>query len=155
MSQGRRVGIDVGSVRIGVAASDFHGILASPFATLNRKSDLEETIESLLAAIEEIDAVELFVGLPVNLQGRETRSTEDAIALAKALSILSTVPVFMVDERLSTVAAASALRSSGKNSKQSRGVIDQIAATVILETVLAARKSGDSSVVREIGSFNV
>ena len=61
----------------------------------------------------------------------------------------------MVDERLSTVAAASALRSSGKNSKQSRGVIDQIAATVILETVLAARKSGDSSVVREIGDFYV
>lgn len=155
MTVGRRIAIDVGTVRIGVAASDFHGILASPLATVTRKADLTSTVADLMEIINEVDAVQIFIGLPINLRGAETKSTEDALSLARALSAAVQVPVFMVDERLSTVAAAGALRASGKNSKQSRGVIDQIAATVILESVLAVSKAQDGFVGREIGSFDV
>lgn len=155
MNGGRRIAIDVGSVRIGVAASDFHGILASPLTTVTRKPDLNGTVANLLEVINEIDVVEIYVGLPISLRGEETRSTEDALAVAKALAAAVQVPVFMVDERLSTVAAAGELRASGKNSKQSRGVIDQIAATIILESVLAASKVQDGFFGREIGTFDV
>lgn len=155
MTVGRRIAIDVGTVRIGVAASDFHGILASPLATVTRKADLTSTVADLMEIINEVDAVQIFIGLPINLRGAETKSTEDALSLARALSAAVQVPVFMVDERLSTVAAAGELRASGKNAKQSRGVIDQIAATVILESVLAASKAQDGFVGREIGSFDV
>lgn len=155
MTVGRRIAIDVGTVRIGVAASDFHGILASPLATVTRKADLTSTVADLMEIINEVDAVQIFIGLPINLRGAETKSTDDALTLARALSAAVQVPVFMVDERLSTVAAAGELRASGKNSKQSRGVIDQIAATVILESVLAAYKAQDGFVGREIGSFDV
>lgn len=155
MTVGRRIAIDVGTVRIGVAASDFHGILASPLATVTRKADLTSTVADLMEIINEVDAVQIFIGLPISLRGAETRSTEDALNLARALSAAVQMPVFMVDERLSTVAAAGELRASGKNSQQSRGVIDQIAATVILESVLAASKAQDGFVGREIGSFDV
>ncbi|MEO8907500.1 MAG: Holliday junction resolvase RuvX, partial [Microbacteriaceae bacterium] len=75
-------------------------------------------------------------GLPLSLAGAHTASTDDAVAFAGALADAIALPVRLVDERLSTVSAQSALRASGRNAKNSRSVIDQAAATVILQQAL-------------------
>ena len=140
MRSGRRLAIDVGKVRIGLAISDFHGILASGLANVPRAKTLEQTCEAILLAIKDEDLLEIFVGLPLAMSGAHTASTLDAIEVAKALSELVSVPVKMIDERLSTVSATASLRASGRDSKSGRKVIDQIAATVILEQALQIEK---------------
>jgi putative Holliday junction resolvase len=137
---GRRLAIDVGKVRIGLAISDFHGILASGLTNVTRAKTLEQTCEAILLAIKDEDLLEIFVGLPLAMSGAHTASTLDAIEVAKALSELVQVPVKMIDERLSTVSATANLRASGRDSKSGRKVIDQIAATVILEQALQIEK---------------
>ena len=144
MQAGRRVALDVGTVRVGVAASDFHSILASGLATVARRETVEETADAILAEVTEVEPVIIYVGLPIALSGRETASTEDAKQVAQALRSRTSIPVRMIDERLTTVSAASALRSSNKSSKAGRQIIDQIAATVILEQAMASEKKLES-----------
>jgi putative Holliday junction resolvase len=131
-------------VRVGVAASDFHSILASGLATVARRETVEETADAILAEVTEVEPVIIYVGLPIALSGRETASTEDAKQVAQALQSRTSIPVRMIDERLTTVSAASALRSSNKSSKAGRQIIDQIAATVILEQAMASEKKLES-----------
>lgn len=141
MRSGRRLAVDVGKVRVGLAISDFHGILASPLQNVARQTDDNETIRLISVATEDQDLLEIYVGLPVSMSGNATASTEDAVLLANLLAVATDVPVRMIDERLTTVSASAALRSSGKNSKDGRKVIDQIAATMILEQALAIEKN--------------
>ena len=141
MRSGRRLAVDVGKVRVGLAISDFHGILASPLQNVARQADDSETIRLILAATEDQDLLEVYVGLPVSMSGNATASTDDAVLIANLLTSAIEVPVRMIDERLTTVSASAALRSSGKNSKEGRKVIDQIAATMILEQALAIEKN--------------
>jgi putative Holliday junction resolvase len=133
MRTGVRVGVDVGKVRIGVARTDFHGMLATPVETVKRG---EGDVARILAIVEALDATELVVGLPLSLAGTHTASTEDAESFARRLAVATPVPVRMVDERLSTVSAQAALRSAGRNSKTSRPVIDQVAAVIIVQHAL-------------------
>lgn len=153
MQSGRRVAIDVGSVRIGVAASDFHAILASGLATVQRAEDFDETLSNLVAQVAEAEPVVVYVGLPISLAGRETASTSDAIAVAKGLTERLSIPVRMVDERLSTVSAAGALRASNRSSKDGRKIIDQIAATIILEQAMATEKANQQWAGESIDDF--
>lgn len=141
MRSGRRLAVDVGKVRVGLAISDFHGILASPLQNVNRQEDDKATIAELIKAIAGEEIIEVYFGLPVSMSGKSSASTDDAIALAQAFRSASSIPVRMIDERLTTVSATSALRSSGKNSKEGRKVIDQIAATMILEQALTTEKN--------------
>ena len=141
MRSGRRVAIDVGTVRIGVAACDMHAILASGVTTITRKSSIEDTCQELVSVIKEIEPIEIYVGLPIALSGRETASTTDAVELAKHLASLTDIEVRMVDERMTTVTATNALRSSDRSSKSGRKVIDQIAATIILEQAMSFEKN--------------
>ena len=141
MRSGRRLAVDVGKVRVGLAISDFHGILASPLQNVARQADDSETIRLILAATEDQDLLEVYVGLPVSMSGNATASTDDAVLIANLLASAIEVPVRMIDERLTTVSASAALRSSGKNSKDGRKVIDQIAATMILEQALSIEKN--------------
>jgi putative Holliday junction resolvase len=135
---GVRLGVDVGKVRIGVARSDPHGMLATPVSTVARgDGDLAE----LLRLISELEATEVIVGLPLALSGAVTASTDDATGFADRLAALSAVPVRLVDERLSTVSAQRALRLSGRNSRSSRPVIDQVAAVIILQHALDFERS--------------
>ncbi len=136
MRSGRRLSVDVGTVRIGVAASDFHAILASGVATIVRKESLDETLNELFTVINDVEPIEIYVGLPVKMSGEHSASTNDAIRFAHALAAAQTIPVRFIDERLTTVTAAGALRSSGRDSKSGRKIIDQIAATIILEQAL-------------------
>lgn len=141
MRTGVRLGIDVGKVRIGVARSDLHGILATPVETVPRGSGDLARIARLAA---EIDAVEIVVGLPIALSGRDTPSTDDARGFAREIGRAALLPVRLVDERLSTVSANSALRASGRNAKNSRSVVDQVAAVIILQHALEFERSAGS-----------
>jgi putative Holliday junction resolvase len=136
-----RIGVDVGTVRIGVARSDLHGMLATPVETVARGAG---DVDRILAIAAELDAFELVVGLPLALSGRRTASTDDAVAFAERVAASTPIPVRMVDERLSTVSAQAAVRSSGRTSKQTRSVIDQVAAVIILQHALDFERSSAS-----------
>jgi putative Holliday junction resolvase len=140
MRTGVRLGIDVGKVRIGVARSDLHGMLATPVETVQRSVDGDADIRRILAIAAELEPIELVVGLPLALSGSHTASTNDAVTFAGKLATASAIPVRLVDERLSTVSAHSALRSSGKKSSRSRSIVDQVAAVIILQHALDAER---------------
>ena len=138
---GRVLGVDVGTVRVGVAMSDATGTLASPLETLKRAKD-ESDLDRLAALVVEHEVTEVVVGEPRHLSGASGASAQDAEAYARALAgRVADVPVHLIDERLSTVTAASALRAGGIDSRRSRPVIDQAAAVVILQSYLDARAS--------------
>ena len=136
--RGVRLGIDVGRARVGVARCDPDGLLATPVETVARNDD---SIARVLALVEEHDAVEVLVGLPISLSGSDTPSTADAREFARGIAAASAVPVRLVDERLSTVSAHSALRSSGRTQRQSRNIVDQVAAVVLLQQALDVEKN--------------
>lgn len=142
MRPGVRVGIDVGKVRVGVARSDPRGMLATPVATLARG---DGDVAEILRIAAEFDATELVVGLPLALSGRRTPSTDDARGFASRLAAASALRVRMVDERLSTVAAQRAMRSSGRDVRRSRPVIDQVAAVIILQHALDVERASGSA----------
>jgi len=137
------MGLDVGSVRIGVARSDPDGIMAVPVVTIEQN---EHAVNAALALAQELDAAVIYVGQPVNLKGESTASTEMAIDFAQSLhaqiqASAQPIEVRLIDERLSTVSAHNAMQSAGRSQRQSRNVIDQAAAVVILEHALATEKS--------------
>jgi putative Holliday junction resolvase len=136
--RGIRLGVDVGKARVGVARCDPDGMLAVPVETVPRSDASVERIAELCA---EWEPIELVVGLPVNMRGEETLSTTDAREFAAALGERTGLPVRMVDERLSTVSAHSALRSSGRSQKKSRSIVDQVAAVVLLQHAIDTEKS--------------
>lgn len=140
MRSGVRIGIDVGKVRIGVSRSDLHGMLATPVETVPRSEDAADR-RRIGEIVGELGAFEVIVGLPLALSGAHTASTADAIGFAEALAVEVGIPVRLVDERLSTVSAASALRASGRNAKKARPVVDQVAATIILQHALDAERA--------------
>ncbi len=144
MRSGVRLGVDVGRARVGVARSDPHGMLATPVETVPRDPAGDADLGRIAAIARELDAVEAIVGLPLNLRGERTLSTEDAQKYAERLAGRLDplgVPVRLVDERLSTVSAQGQLRQAGKKTKQSRSVIDQAAAVVILQHALDTERS--------------
>ena len=140
MRSGVRLGIDVGTVRIGVARSDLHGMLATPVETVARG---DGDLARIAAIVAELGVFEIIVGLPLALSGQRTASTEDAADFAARLATALDVPVRHVDERLTTVSAQAALRTSGRSSKQGRPVIDQVAAVIILQHALDFERSRD------------
>ncbi|MDF1479798.1 Holliday junction resolvase RuvX [Leifsonia sp. H3M29-4] len=140
MRAGVRLGVDVGTVRIGVARSDPHGMIATPVETVRRgPGDLARIAELCV----EVEAVEVIVGLPIALSGNETASTADARRFALELAKVQGAPVRLVDERLSSVSANAALRSAGRTSRTSRTVVDQVAAVVILQNALDFERSAE------------
>ncbi|WP_193510013.1 Holliday junction resolvase RuvX [Cryobacterium sp. BB736] len=141
MRSGVRLGIDVGTVRVGVARSDLHGMLATPVETVTRG---DGDVTAILAIASELEAIELIVGLPLSLSGARTRSTDDAAEFAARLAVGGR-PVRLVDERLSTVSAQQSLHAAGRDTKGSRKVIDQVAATIILQHALDLERSSGTA----------
>lgn len=139
MRRGVRLAVDVGTVRIGLASSDPDGLLATPVETVARAGG-EEHLRRILQHVDALAAVEILVGLPLALSGNETASTADARQMATTLAAMTTVPVRLVDERLTTVTAARQLRESGRQASRSRGQIDQAAAVVLLQHALDAER---------------
>jgi len=153
MRPGRRAAVDVGKARVGLAVSDPHGILASPVATIAR-AEIPDTVTDVLTALAEYEIVEAYVGLPVNLNGVHTESTQDALAFASELAARATFDVRLIDERLTTSTAAAALRASGRNAKNSRSVVDQAAAIVILEHALTTERNLGGAPGKALSEFN-
>lgn len=141
MRKGRRLAVDVGKARIGLAISDQDGILATPFDTVARLESISDSAAAVAKAVDDYSFLEVYVGLPLSLKGSHTPSTSDAVALAHAIAAAMRVEVRLVDERLTTVSASANLRLAGRNAKNSRSVIDQEAAAIILEQALAGEKS--------------
>jgi putative Holliday junction resolvase len=127
-------GVDVGTVRVGVARSDPTGILASPVTTLTRDPDGRD-LDELARLIREAQAVGVVVGLPTTLSGREGRSAEMARDYAAQLAErIAPLSVQLLDERLTTVSAERKLHRSGvRGSRAVRGIIDQAAAVELLQ----------------------
>jgi putative Holliday junction resolvase len=139
--RGRRLGVDVGTVRIGVAVSDPDGILATPVETVHRDRRGAH-FRRLAALVNDLEVVEVVVGLPRTLADRAGSSAEDAIELAEALAErIGPIPVRLTDERLTTVSAARSLREAGVRTRAQRGKIDQAAAVAILQGWLDQRRN--------------
>ena len=140
MRPGTRIGVDVGTTRVGVARSDALGVMAVPVATLRRSTAISELV--LLAS--EYDAIEFVCGLPLALDGSDTPSTADARHFAADLFDATGLPVQLVDERLTTVSAQHALHDATHSTKSGRAMIDQVAATILLDTALNAERAGNT-----------
>jgi putative pre-16S rRNA nuclease len=138
--RGRRLGVDVGAVRVGVALSDPDGILATPLVTVARDAEHGTDVLALRDLVAEHAVVEIVVGLPRTLAGREGLAAEAARAFGEALTAALSVPVVYADERLTTVVATRQLRSRGVKGRKQRAVIDQAAAVAILQGWLDARR---------------
>jgi len=150
MITGVRIALDVGTVRIGVAKCDREGLLATPLLTISAGP---ESLAQVKLLVDEHDAICVYVGKPISLAGKDTASTQFALAFARELSGLlndSNACVRMIDERLSTVSAQRGMQEVGRNVKQSRDAIDQAAAVVILEHALATERHSGGLVGEEV-----
>ena len=143
---GVRLGVDVGSVRVGVAASDPSGLLATPVRTVPRDPAVDAEhpgdLLELAGLVAEVTAIEVVVGLPRTLAGEEGAAAQTARTYAGRLAEqIAPVPVRLVDERLTTVDAHRSLRESGVDGRKHRAVVDQAAAVLILQAALDAERS--------------
>ena len=139
--RGRRLGVDVGTVRIGVAVSDPDGVLATPVETVRRDRGTGH-LRRIVSLVNELQGVEVVVGLPRTLADRAGASADDAVQMADLLAgRIQPIPVRLADERLTTVSAARSLREAGVRAKDQRGKIDQAAAVAILQGWLDQRRA--------------
>lgn len=139
----RRLAIDVGSTRIGVAVSE--GTLSLPLESI---SALDNAVTRVIEIATEKQVTTIYVGLPLNLKGDFTASTHSAIDFAKQLAGKG-VTVRMIDERLTTKSAQQMLHSSGKKVKESREYIDAQAAALILDFALNSERGSLAGVALE------
>ena len=139
MRPGVRIAVDVGSVRVGIAACDPDGVLATPVETLRRGPGDLARIAQL---VQERAAVEVVVGLPRSMSGKEGPAASAARDFAASLAQrVAPCPVRLVDERLSTVAATRSMQASGVSARDARGTVDQAAAVVILQGALDVERA--------------
>jgi putative Holliday junction resolvase len=138
MKRGRRIAFDYGDVRIGVAVSDSDSILSSPLTTLKAT---DRNLNQLISQIfSEIDPVAIYVGRPALLSGKDGSASEKASEFVAQLATMTTVPIEMIDERMSTISAARNLRDAGRNAKDSKESIDMAAAVAILDFAIEIEK---------------
>ena len=138
MSFGRRLGVDYGRARVGIAICDVDGLVATPFTTLKNDKSLFSKLGEI---IEEENIKGIFLGNPKHLNGVEGATVELVSAFAQRFSESFPLPITLVDERLTSGSAQKLLKSAGKNSLESKGLIDQLAAVAILELGIQLEKN--------------
>ncbi|GAA4894040.1 putative Holliday junction resolvase [Stackebrandtia albiflava] len=144
--RGRRLGVDVGKVRVGVAWSDPDGILAAPLETVPRdtrapEGEVPRDIRRIAELADEHDVVEIVVGLPVTLSGAESFAAAEVRDYAETLrDNVNPIPVSLLDERLTTVVASRRLAERGVKGRRRRAVVDQAAAVEILQQWLERQR---------------
>lgn len=131
---GRLLGLDLGSARIGIALTDSARVLATGVGVVARLGNRALEHAAIAELVGEHDAVGVVVGLPLSLSGDIGPAAKGVLEEAEELRGALAVPVEMADERLTTVVASAALRSSGRSSKRQRPLIDQTAAANLLQT---------------------
>ncbi len=134
--RGRRIAFDYGDSRIGVAICDPDGILATPLPFLDARHP--KLMAQIAALIEEYQPVRIYVGEPKMLSGNSSTSAEKASQFADELLKEFNLEIVMIDERLSTVDATRKLRETGLSARESKSLIDSMAAVAILENGLAS-----------------
>ncbi len=152
---GIKLGVDVGTVRVGLAICDPDGILATPFNTVGRDTKKNSDVRAVVKHAVDLAAVQIFVGLPRTMKGEERASAQMAMDYADLLSsellrVGLDVPVNLVDERLSTVTAHRNLHEAGMSSKNHRKVVDQVAAAGILQHAIDMQKARGTDVGRRV-----
>jgi len=138
----RALGLDLGSKRIGVAVSDRSGTIASPLTVIERSSSRRRDHDRIAELVGDEEAELIVVGLPRSLSGADGPAAKGARAEADVLASVAGVPVETWDERFSTVTAERALRLGGVRGPARRQVVDKVAAAVILQSWLDARRAG-------------
>lgn len=138
MSRGRVLGVDIGSARVGIAVSDPERVTAQPLEVLeNRGTDA--TAAAVAQRARELDVVEIVVGLPLRLDGTRGPEVSKAESFAASIEKASGLPVRRWDERLSTRQAQRVMQAGGADQRRQRGVIDKVAAAIVLQAYLDAR----------------
>lgn len=139
------IGVDLGSRRIGVAASDRSGLIASPLTVLQRAQSQRRDHEELARIVREEEAQAVVVGLPLNMDGTEGRAAQAARREVERMATVIDVPIHVHDERRTTVQADHVLMEKRLNAQERRQVVDKVAAAVILQSWLDAHSQGRSS----------
>lgn len=154
MRHGRRLALDVGEARVGVAVCDPDGLIATPVESVPRNmpryspgdtpgdTPRDVHLSRIADLCDEWGVIEVVVGLPRGLSGAEGSAAQKARDYARGLArLVPHLRICLVDERLTTVAAHRDLRAAGRRSERHRAVVDQQAAVLILETALAVERS--------------
>jgi putative Holliday junction resolvase len=134
MQPGRRIAFDYGDVRIGVAITDTSGILATPLEFLTNSAEQLRT--DLINVYENYLPIYTAVGYPLHLSGSESVKSASVTKFAQLISEISPAPIYLIDERMTTVSASRTLRNAGLNAKAAKGEIDSMAAVAILDSAL-------------------
>lgn len=137
----RVLGIDLGTKRIGIAASDRSGTIASPLTVLQRCGSQGGDHRNIAKIVIEEEAVAIVVGLPLNMDGSEGKAAISARAEVERMATVVGVPVYVHDERLTTVAADRVMMEQNMNAQARRKVVDKWAAAVILQAWLDSREA--------------
>ena len=140
LRRGRRIGIDYGDVRVGIAITDMDAILVSPLVTLRNDQDL---LQSIIQLIEEHEPIYIAIGSPLHLSGESSSKSVAVQSFAKKVKDSIGTEIFLIDERLTTKSAQNQLRDVGISSRESKGIIDQIAAVNILNQALLLESSAN------------
>ena len=134
MQPGRRIAFDYGDVRIGVAITDTSGILATPLEFLTNSAEQLRT--DLINVYENYLPIYTAVGYPLHLSGSESVKSASVTKFAQLISEISPAPIYLIDERMTTVSASRTLRDAGLNAKAAKGEIDSMEAVAILDSAL-------------------
>lgn len=134
------IGVDYGLARIGLAKSDDERRLAFPFGVVRRGKSDEEGVAALIRALEGVEVARFIVGDPIRLDGTGGEASRRARAFAALLEARSGIPITLVDERLTTSAAAKSLRELGVDSRGQKDIIDASAAALLLQSHLDASR---------------
>jgi putative holliday junction resolvase len=139
-AQPRYLGLDVGNRRIGVAVSDELGLTAQPVLTLVRKHNRRDDLRSLARLCRRYAVAGIVVGNPLRLDGSASPQTAKTQAFAAEMGELTGLPIHLWDERLTTHEAHQVLYEAGHKRQDHRRVVDQVAATLILQSFLDERR---------------
>lgn len=140
----RTLGLDIGSVRVGVAVSDPAGAVASPVTVLDARV-LARDLRELVRLADDYEAEVLVVGLPLTLAGDEGPQAAEVRAVAERWASTLGLPLRFQDERHSSNEAKRAMRDAGLSEKEQRGSLDKVAAAIVLQSWLDAARTGEGS----------
>ena len=131
----RLLGIDYGSVRVGIAISDPLKIIAKPYKTLTYKN-CDDMIIQIIEIINEKDVDSIIIGLPITLKNKISKQTEQVLSFIDKLRLKVKIPVISYDERFSSQIAQQALITQGVKTGHNKGAIDQTAAAIFLQNYI-------------------
>lgn len=138
----RYLGLDLGTKTLGLSVSDKTNTIASPYKTLHfKENEYTSVLQELKKIAEEKEITAFVLGLPKNMNNSLGFASERSLSFKKILEENFSLPVYLVDERLSTIEAEKILLSSDKSRQKRKKVIDNVASSIILDTFLKGRKN--------------